>query len=79
MVDEQVADALLRSGMPQDWRIADKTGAGGHGSRAIVAVVWPPEQSAVVIAIYITETAAAMETSDKAISRIGAALARALQ
>ncbi len=75
--EDQVADALLRSGLPKDWRIVDKSGAGGHGSRSIIAVVWPPKRSAVVIAIYITQTN--MMASNQTVSRIGSALAKALQ
>ena len=78
MLDDQVADALLRAGLPKDWRIADKSGAGGHGSRSIIAVIWPPERSAVVIAIYITQTTASMSASNQAVSRIGSALAKAM-
>lgn len=78
MLDDQVADTLLRAGIPKDWRIADKSGAGGHGSRSIIAVIWPPERSAVVIAIYITQTTASMSASNQAVSRIGSALAKAM-
>ena len=79
MLGDQVADALLRAGLPRDWQIADKSGAGGHGSRSIIAVVWPPKRSAVIVAIYITQTAASMSASNQAVSRIGSALAKALQ
>lgn len=79
MIEDQVAGALLRRGLPKNWSIADKSGAGGHGSRSIIAVVWPPKRSAIVIAIYITQTAAPMSESDQAISRIGSALAKALK
>ena len=75
MLDDRVASALLRAGLPGDWRIADKSGAGGHGSRSIIAVAWPPARPPVVVAIYITQTDAAMAARDRAIARIGAALA----
>lgn len=74
MLDDQVASALLRATLPIDWKIADKTGAGGHGSRSIIAVVWPPAQQPLVVAIYITQTTAPVTDSNKAIARIGAVL-----
>ncbi|UWN49681.1 Beta-lactamase [Alcanivorax sp. ALC70] len=74
MKDDQVADALLRAGIPDDWIIGDKTGAGGHGSRAIIAVMWPPEGGPVLAAIYITETDATLEQRNAAIADIGRAL-----
>lgn len=79
MLHDRVADALLRAGVPKDWRIADKSGAGGHGSRSIIAVAWPPERPPLVVAIYITQTDASMAARDQAIARIGAALVTVFQ
>ncbi|WP_407281128.1 class A beta-lactamase [Aromatoleum evansii] len=74
MLDDQVAGALLRASLPSDWKIADKTGAGGYGSRSIVAVIWPPSKQPFVVAIYITQTKASMQASNQAIARIGVVL-----
>ena len=74
MLDDQVASALLRAALPANWRIADKTGAGGYGSRSIIAVIWPPSQQPLVVAIYVTQTTAPMTDSNKAVARIGAVL-----
>ena len=38
----QVADGLFRAAVPEGWVVADRTGAGGFGSRSIPAVIWPP-------------------------------------
>ncbi|WP_407066933.1 class A beta-lactamase [Hohaiivirga grylli] len=78
MVDDKVADALLRSTLPKGWKIADKTGAGEHGSRSIIAVIWPPEKKPLVVGIYITQTEASMQDSNQAIARLGAVLANSL-
>ena len=74
MVDDSVGAALLRASLPSDWKIADKTGAGGYGSRSIIAVIWPPSKQPLVVGIYITQTAALMAASNQAIARIGAVL-----
>ena len=74
MLDDQVAGALLRASLPSDWRIADKTGAGGYGSRSIVGVIWPPSKQPLVVGIYITQTKASIQASNQAIARIGAVL-----
>ena len=78
MVEDKVAGPLLRAALPEGWRIADKTGAGGHGSRGIVAAIWPPGRAAIVVAIYLTETPASLDARNAAIARIGAALVKAL-
>ncbi|MCE7999481.1 MAG: class A beta-lactamase [Rhodobiaceae bacterium] len=74
MENDKVADALLRSALPEDWRIADKTGAGGHGARSIIAVIWPPAREPLVISIYVTENDASFAERNQAIAEIGAAI-----
>jgi len=71
MRDDKVADALLRSALPAGWTIADKTGAGAHGSRSIIAIAWPLTGKPTIVAIYITETNATLARSNEAIARLG--------
>ena len=78
MINDKVADALLRASLPRTWSIADKSGAGGHGSRSIVAVIWPKNRAPIVVGIYITQTAAPMVDSNAAIARLGNVLADAI-
>lgn len=75
LVGNEVGGPLLRAGIPGDWRIADRTGAGGNGTRGIVAVMWPPERKPIIAAIYLTETDASMEARNAAIAEIGKAIA----
>ncbi len=53
-----VADDLIRSMLPNGWRIGDKAGAGGFAARSIIAVLTPPEGNPFMVAIYITGNAA---------------------
>jgi beta-lactamase class A len=78
MIDDAVAGPLLRAAVPSNWRIADKTGAGEHGSRGIVAVLWPPDREPIVTAVYIRDTDASLDERNAAIARIGAAIVKAL-
>lgn len=71
----EVGGALLRAGVPPDWRVADRTGAGGFGTRGVVAVMWPPKRAPIVAAIYITQTRASMDERNAAIASIGKAIA----
>lgn len=79
LVGNEVGEPLLRAGIPNDWRIGDRTGAGGYGSRGVVAIVWPPEQGPLIAAIYITQTEASMEQRNEAIATIGRALAETVR
>lgn len=67
----RVSDNLLRAAIPQDWKIGDRSGAGGYGSRSITAVLWPPNREPLVLAIYITETEATFDERNDAIADIG--------
>jgi beta-lactamase class A len=48
----------IRAGVPHDWKVADKTGSGDHGTTNTVAVMWPPakERAPIVIAVYFTQS-----------------------
>lgn len=74
----QVAVGLFRGVVPADWVVADRTGAGGFGSRAITAIMWPPNRQPLIAVIYITQTEAPISASNEAIAVIGAALVEAL-
>lgn len=67
----QVADGLFRAVVPDDWVVADRTGAGGFGSRSITAIIWPPERQPIIVALYITETKASFPERNEAIVEIG--------
>lgn len=78
LIGNEVAGPLLRASVPTDWRVADRSGAGGFGTRGIAAVMWPPDRDPVVAAIYLTETEASLEERNAAIAAIGRAIANAL-
>ncbi|MFD6876178.1 MULTISPECIES: class A beta-lactamase [unclassified Streptomyces] len=44
----------LRAGLPRDWAVADKTGAGSYGTNNNVGVAWPPERPPVILSIFST-------------------------
>lgn len=75
LVGNEVGGPLLRAGLSPDWRIGDRTGAGGHGTRGVAAVLWPPERAPVVAVVYITETTATMDERNAAIAGIGKVIA----
>lgn len=79
MAANEVADSVLRAGVPSDWRVADRTGSAGFGTRGMVAVMWPPHRAPIVVAIYLTETEASLQERDAAIAAIGKAIATTLK
>lgn len=74
MMDNKVSDSLLRSVLPQGWSIADRSGAGGNGSRGVTASVWSESQKPLIIGIYLTQTDADFDARNQAIANIGKAI-----
>lgn len=74
MEADKVGGPLLRSVLPKGWFIADKTGAGEHGSRGIVAVLGPDGKPSRIVIIYLTGSSASMDERNKQIAEIGALL-----
>lgn len=70
MVASETGRNLIRAGLPQDWRVGDKSGRGGNGLTGNVAVAWPPGAEPIIIAIYITECRAPLAAREAAIAEI---------
>ncbi|PFL24880.1 class A beta-lactamase [Bacillus cereus] len=51
MKGNATGDKLIRAGVPTDWIVADKSGAGSYGTRNDIAIVWPPNKAPIIIAI----------------------------
>ncbi len=75
---DKVANDLLRSVLPDGWKIGDRTGAGGYGSRGIISVLLPPQQKPIFVSIYVTETQSTLAERNAMIAKIGKAIIEAL-
>lgn len=71
MEADRVAGQLFRSVLPAGWYIADKSGAGKHGSRGIVALLGPYGKPSRIVIIYMTQNEATMDELNRHIADIG--------
>ncbi|MEZ8720848.1 class A beta-lactamase [Vibrio pomeroyi] len=71
MMDNKVSDGMIRSILPDGWKIADRSGAGAYGSRAITAIVWSETRAPLIISISLTETELTLQERDTVINEIG--------
>jgi beta-lactamase class A len=71
LVKSRTGLAKLRAGMPDGWKVGDKTGMGERGSTCDVAIAWPPGRKPLLIAAYLTESNATIAERNKALADVG--------
>ncbi|MEU5899304.1 MULTISPECIES: class A beta-lactamase [Streptomyces] len=54
LVENTTGDKRIRAGLPEGWRVGDKTGSPAYGGVNDVAVAWPPKQAPLVVSVYTT-------------------------
>lgn len=74
MLANMTGKAKFLAGLPTGWRVADKTGSGGHGSNNDIGALYPPAGVPILITSYLTETS--LTTDEK--NAIHADVARAV-
>ena len=67
MVGNTTGAPFIRAGVPVDWKIGDKTGNGGYGTRNDVAVAWPSGGRSPVVLVMMSDRGKADATSDDAL------------
>ncbi|MFE2322938.1 class A beta-lactamase [Streptomyces sp. NPDC059385] len=71
--------ALVRAGVPADWRVGDKTGTAEYGTRNDIAVLWPPRRAPIVVAILSSRTTPDAGHDDRLVARAAEAVVAALR
>ncbi|QNE74913.1 class A beta-lactamase [Streptomyces finlayi] len=70
---------LIRAGVPEDWVVGGRAGAGSaYGVRNDIAVVWPPGRAPVVMAIMSNGRSEDAAYDDRLIARAASAVTKAL-
>jgi beta-lactamase class A len=67
---------MLRAGLPNDWRIADKTGHGGAGSTNDIALIRPPGKAPILLAVYSVGSTASPKVPSAAIADVARIVAQ---
>jgi beta-lactamase class A len=69
----------LRAGMPQGWKVGDKTGSGANGTANDIAIVWPDAHGPFLLAVYLTGSSLDAPSRDQIIAQTGRAVAHLLR
>jgi beta-lactamase class A len=78
LIGNKTGDTRLRAGLPVGWRVGDKTGTGERGSTNDIAIVWPPNHAPILVAAYLTETAAPADKRNATIADVGRAVVKGM-
>lgn len=75
MLANTTGKAKFVAGLPPTWKVADKTGAGDHGSNNDIGVLYPPAGKPILIASYITESPLTTEEKNALHAEVARAIA----
>lgn len=78
MLDSKVTDSLLRAGLPDGWRVGDKSGSGERGTRNDIGMILPSEGAPILAAVYYTQSTEPSASRDKVIAEVGRIIAQGL-
>jgi beta-lactamase class A len=79
MLANTTGDKAIRAGVPASWKVGDKTGTAGYGTRNDIAVAWPRRGKPIVLAVYTTHTSADAAPDDALVAEATRIAIRALR
>ncbi|MEK4742573.1 MULTISPECIES: class A beta-lactamase Bla1 [unclassified Bacillus (in: firmicutes)] len=79
MKGNATGDKLIRAGVPTDWVVGDKSGAGSYGTRNDIAIVWPPNRAPIIIAILSSKDEKEATYDNKLIADAAEVIVKALK
>ena len=71
MVATSTGDARLRAGLPDGWRVGDKTGTSNNGVANDVAIAWPPGRAPLLVTAYYAEADTDGDTRNAVLAEVG--------
>jgi beta-lactamase class A len=75
----ETGTAMIRAGVPKDWRVGDKTGRSANGATNDIAVIRPPGRSPIFLAIYSVSSSPSLELRFDAIAQVTRIVLRVLR
>ncbi|EPD96442.1 hypothetical protein HMPREF1486_01041 [Streptomyces sp. HPH0547] len=78
MLNSPTGTKLIRAGVPDDWKVSDKSGAGRYASRSDIAVVRPPGKAPIVVSVMSKRTEEDASYDDRLVSEAATVVADTL-
>jgi beta-lactamase class A len=76
MLDSKITRTLLRAGLPQGWRVADKSGSGDTGTRNDIGLILPPSAAPILAAVYYTQSTEPLAARETLVAETGRIIAQ---
>jgi beta-lactamase class A len=70
LLDNTTGGKRLKAGLPQGWRIGDKTGTNEIDAND-VAIIWPPSGDPILVSAYLADSRANSAAKDASIAKVG--------
>jgi beta-lactamase class A len=78
MISCETGKQRIRSGLPRDWRVGDKTGTGSRGAVNDVAIAWPPGRAPILMAAYLSDSGSPVSSLNSIHVELGRLVAQIL-
>ena len=69
---------MIRAGVPNSWKIGDKTGRGANGATNDIAIMRPPDRAPICLAIYSVGSTATANDRAAAIAEVAKIVAESI-
>jgi Beta-lactamase class A len=70
---------MIRAGVPNTWKVGDKTRRGANGATNDIAIMRPPDRAPILLAIYFVWSSASANDCAAAIAEAAKIAVEALQ
>jgi beta-lactamase class A len=70
LAENKTGGEMIRAGLPNEWKIGDKTGRGSNGATNDIAIIRPPGKSPILLAIYFVGSTASQKARQAAIADV---------
>ncbi len=70
LLKNETGEALIRAGVPRDWRVGDKTGRSGQGETNDVAILYVPNGVRIFVALYVDAPSVADDERSKILASV---------
>ena len=71
LIANKTGDKRLRAGVPNGWRVGDKTGGGSNNATNDIAVIWPPGRVPILVTAYYAEARATDDERNAVLAEVG--------